>query len=50
MLEALRECQEALDVLAEDVAGAGYHTRGYRAAELATKVRAILRDVEGGQR
>ena len=42
----LRECEEALDVLAEDAEEAGYTARAEAAANLATRARGIIAELE----
>lgn len=42
MTELIRECVEALEVLAEDAAEAGYYVRAEAAADLAFRVRCAL--------
>jgi len=42
MTELIRECIEALEVLAEDAAEAGYYVRAEAAADLAFRVRCAL--------
>ena len=47
MLELLVEAQEALDVLADDAADAGYHARAEGAAELAMRLRTAIAKAKG---
>ena len=48
LLAVLIEAQEAIDVLADDAADAGYHARAESAADLAMRLRAAIAKATGG--